>query len=44
MNEQTNISNYADDTTFHTSDQILKALLQRLEHDSALAIEWFEAN
>ena len=38
VNEQTNVCNYADDTTFHTSDQNLKALLQRLEHDSALAI------
>ena len=32
------------DYTTYTSDQNLEALLQRLEHDSALAIEWFEAN
>ena len=31
---------YADDTTFHACDLDLK----RLEHDAALAIEWFESN
>ena len=36
--------NYADDTTFHTTDQDLNALILRLEHDSLLAIEWFEVN
>ena len=44
INEQTDVCNYADDTTFHTNDQDLNALILRLEHDSLLAIEWFEAN
>ena len=44
VNEQTDVCNYADDTTFHTTDQDLNALILRLEHDSLLAIEWFEAN
>ena len=32
--------NFADDTTFYASDKDLN----RLEHDSLLAIEWFENN
>ena len=44
INEQTDVCNYADDTTFNTSDQDLNALILRPEHDSLLAIEWFEAN
>ena len=42
--DQTDISNYADDTTFYACDIDLKNLVQRLEHDSSLAIEWFESN
>ena len=44
LNEQTNVCNYADDTTFYACEQDLESLLQRLEHDSLLAIEWFENN
>ena len=33
-----------DDTTFHACDSDLENLIQRLEHDSMLAIEWFESN
>ena len=44
INEQTDVCNYVDDTSFHTSDQDLNALILRLENDSLLAIEWFEAN
>ena len=40
----TNVCNYADDTTFHACDSDLEILIQRLEHDSVLAIEWFEGN
>ena len=36
--------NYADDTTLYACDQDLESVLQRLEHDSLLAIEWFENN
>ena len=40
----TNLCNYADDTTFHACDSDLESLIQRLEHDSMLATEWFESN
>ena len=44
----TNVCNYADDTTFHACDSdfkdFIQSLIQRLEHDSMLAIEWFESN
>ena len=40
----TDVCNYADDTTFHACDLDLKSLITRLEHDAALAIEWFESN
>ena len=36
--------NYADNTTFHACDMDLENLVRRLEHDSMLAIEWFESN
>ena len=38
------VCNYADDTTFHACDLDLKSLITRLEHDAALAIEWFDSN
>ena len=44
VNENTNVCSYADDTTFHACDQNLHTLIQRLEQDSVLAIEWFERN
>ena len=40
----TNVCNYADDTTLHVCDDSLKQLISRLEHDSYLAINWFENN
>ena len=40
----TDVCNYADNTTFHACDLDLKSLITRLEHDAALAIEWFESN
>ena len=36
--------NYADDTTLHACGMDLENLARRLEHDSMLAIEWFESN
>ena len=36
--------NYVDDTTSHACDLDLKSLITRLEHDAALAVEWFESN
>ena len=43
LTEMTDVCNYADDTTFHACDLDLKSLITRLEHDAALAIEWFES-
>ena len=42
--EQPDVCNYADDTVLHACDQDISALLKYLEHDSYLAIEWFENN
>ena len=44
LTEETDVCNYADDTTFHACDTDLNGLILRLEHDSKLAIEWFENN
>ena len=42
--EQTNVCNYADDTTFFACDIDLSSLLNRLEHDTSLAVDWFDYN
>ena len=42
--EQTVVCNYADDNTINACDMSLENLLKRLEHDSFLAIEWFQNN
>ena len=39
----TDVCNFADDTAFFACDSDLK-LMERLEHDTKLAIEWFENN
>ena len=44
VKEYTDVCNLADDTTFYSSDLELKELIRKLEHDSALALEWFESN
>ena len=44
LTQLTDVCNYADDTTFHACDSNLDDLIRRLEHDSILAIEWFESN
>ena len=44
INEFTDVCNLADDTTLYSSDIELKTLIRNLEHDSFLAIEWFESN
>ena len=44
INEDVDVCNFADDTTFYACDQDLNSLLLRLEHDSLLAIEWFQDN
>ena len=42
--EETDATNYADDTTLHACDEELSNLLSRLEHDANIAIEWFDSN
>ena len=42
--ESTEVCNFVDDATFFTYDKDFKTLINRLEHDSHLAIEWFESN
>ena len=44
LTELTDVCNYADDTTFYNRDSNLDDLIRRLEHNSILAIEWFERN
>ena len=44
LTENPNVPNYADDTTFYACDSDFHFLISRLEHDSVLAIEWFECN
>ena len=44
IGEYTEVCNLADDTTFYSSNVDLSELLRQLEHDSYLAIEWFESN
>ena len=36
------ICNFADDTTPYVCDSNLKSVLEKLEHNSELAIAWFE--
>ena len=40
----TQVCNFADDITFYVCDKDLNTLINRLEHDSALAVEWFESS
>ena len=35
--------NFADDTTFYVGDKDLNTLINRLEYDTSLAVEWFES-
>ena len=42
--DYTEVCSFADDTTFFAFDKDLGSLINRLEHDSFLAIEWFQNN
>ena len=42
--EKGEVCNYADDTTLYDCNKELNVLTNNLEHDSAIAIEWFEWN
>ena len=38
------VCNFADNTTFYVYGKDLNTLINRLEHDTALTVEWFENN
>ena len=42
--QETEVCNFADDTTLYSCDVELNSVIRNLEHDSLLTIEWFEAN
>ena len=42
LTEMTQVCNFAEDTTFYVCDKDLNTLINRLDHDTALAAEWFE--
>ena len=42
--DYTQVCNFADDTTFFACDKDLGSLINRLEHYSFLAFEWFQNN
>ena len=42
--ESTEVWNFAANTTFFACEKDLNSLISRLEHDSLLAIQWFENN
>ena len=42
--KEIDICNFADDTTPHVCDSKLKSVLETLEHNSEIAIAWFEMN
>ena len=44
INEETDVCNYADDTTFYSCHDNISEVMRCLEHDSSLTIEWFESN
>ena len=44
LTEMTQVCNFADGTTFYVCDKYLNTLINRLEHDTTLAIDRFEKN
>ena len=44
MRKETDVCNFADDTTLHVCDENVEQVLIRLENDSAIAICCFERN
>ena len=44
FNEKTEIANLADDNTYFACDKKLEDVVQRLEYDALIAIEWFDNN
>jgi len=44
MLSETNVCNFADDTTPYVCDKSLKNVLEKLEQNSEIAISWFKTN
>ena len=44
LNDNTDVCNYADDTTPHVCDIDIQNLIRKLEHDCLLVIDWFDSN
>jgi len=44
MLNETNVCNFADDTTPYVCDKSLKNVLEKLEQNSEIAISWFKTN
>ena len=44
LSECTEVCSFANDMTFHACNNDLGSLINRLEHDCLLVIEWFENN
>ena len=44
MTELTDLCNFADNATFHACDSSLEDLVNRLENDTNLVVEWFDCN
>ena len=44
LSKFTDLRNFGDDATFIACDMDLNFIIKRSEHDSFLAIEWFESN
>ena len=42
--KDTNIANYADDSTLYTVDGNIDDLLDRLENETSLILNWFRMN
>ena len=42
--KSTELCSFADNTTFFACAKDLKTLISRFQHDSHLAVEWFESN
>ena len=42
--QNSDICNYADDTTIYSCDKILDTITQKLENDCNMALKWFAVN
>ena len=44
FSEKTEPCNFADDTTFYSCNKSLQKVVENLEHDSSIALKWFQDN